>query len=197
MGGKMKRRLKRLVWKVLSCLLLFICVTEFFMLRKQYNEEIYKIQHATILLISKQDMSLRLIDYKGKELFSSSIACGKSLGNKQAKGDMRTPEGVFQVQDIQKASEWKHDFDDGKGSIEGAYGPYFIRLNTPGHKGIGIHGTHDSLSIGTRVTEGCIRLKNEDLKQLVSLIHPPLTVIITPAAQDEFSNSDQERRKVK
>jgi hypothetical protein len=33
-----------------------------------------------------------------------------------------------------------------------------------GHQGIGIHGTHDDNSIRTRATEGCIRLKNEDLE---------------------------------
>ena len=58
------------------------------------------------------------------------------------------------------------------------------RLETPGHKGIGIHGTHDPLSIGTRATEGCIRIKNSELEQLVSLIRVPTTVIITPAVKD-------------
>ena len=77
---------------------------------------------------------------------------------------------------------------DGKGEIKGAYGPYFIRLKTPGHKGIGIHGTHLPESIGEKTTEGCIRLRNEDLKRLVSLIYPPLTVIITPSAEDEKHN---------
>ena len=65
---------------------------------------------------------------------------------------------------------------------------FFIRLKTPGHKGIGIHGTHLPESIGEKTTEGCIRLRNEDLKRLVSLIYPPLTVIITPSAEDEKHN---------
>ena len=61
-------------------------------------------------------------------------------------------------------------------------------MSVPGHKGIGIHGTHDSLSIGSRVTEGCIRLKNDDLIQLVSMIEIPMTVVITPSAYDEKCN---------
>lgn len=194
----MMSRRSSLLFRILIFLVLSVgCLSVCYVFYRQYIVAISQMENACVLLVSKQDMSLRLVDYKGEELFYASVACGSNYGDKQQKGDRRTPEGIFQVADIQNASEWKHDFDDGKGSIEGAYGPYFIRLNTPGHKGIGIHGTHDSLSIGTRVTEGCIRLKNEDLKQLVSLIHPPLTVIITPAAQDEFSNSDLERRKVK
>lgn len=153
-----------------------------------YCDVIDNIQNAKILLVSKQDMKLKLVDYKGKELFVTDIACGCGYGNKLKKGDLKTPEGVFQIADIQNSKEWKHDFKDGKGMIEGAYGPYFIRLSVPEHKGIGIHGTHDSLSIGSRVTEGCIRLKNDDLIQLVSMIEIPMTVVITPSAYDEKCN---------
>lgn len=133
-------------------------------------------------------MKLKLIDYKGNELFCAPVATGKNVGNKEKAGDMRTPEGVFQVADIQQAADWKHDFKDGKGEISGAYGDYFIRLAVPGHKGIGIHGTHLPESIGTRASEGCIRMDNEDLNQLVSLIYPPMTVVITPGAEDEKAN---------
>ncbi|MGN0036764.1 MAG: L,D-transpeptidase [Bacteroidaceae bacterium] len=149
---------------------------------------ISKIENANMIVISKQDMRLHLIDYKGDTLFCAPVAVGKAYGNKQKQGDMRTPEGVFQVVDIQNASRWKHDFHDGKGEIEGAYGNYFIRLNVPGHKGIGIHGTHAPESIGSRATEGCIRLKNDDLERLVGLIYPPLTVVVTPSVMDERQN---------
>lgn len=146
-------------------------------------------QHTAVLIVSKQDMTLRLIDYKGNVLLSAPVATGLNAGNKQKQGDMRTPEGVFQVVDIQRSSAWKHDFGDGKGAISGSYGDYFIRLDVPGHAGIGIHGTHLPESIGTRASEGCIRLHNDDLNRLVSLIYPPLTVIITPAASDEAANT--------
>lgn len=134
-------------------------------------------------------MMLRLIDYKGDTLFTAPIAVGKSYGNKQKQGDMRTPEGVFKVVDIQNSSAWTHNFGDGKGDIAGAYGHHFIRLGVPGHKGIGIHGTHAPKSIGSRATEGCIRLNNEDLEKLVKLIYPPLTVVITPSAMDVKENT--------
>lgn len=153
-----------------------------------HRAELDKVQNARIILISKQEMRLRLIDYKGNELFSASVAVGMNAGNKQEVGDMCTPEGVFQVADIQHASGWEHDFGDGKGKVKGAYGDTFIRLTVPGHKGIGIHGTHLPESIGTRDSEGCIRMNNEDLNRLVALIYPPLTVVITPGVEDEKIN---------
>lgn len=189
----MKRRLAAKVWKSLFWGILLIATVGLISLQVYYRREVDSVKNARLLLVSKQNLWLRLIDYKGNELFAAPIACGLHYGDKQKQGDMKTPEGVFQVQDIQNASGWKHDFKDGNGEIEGAYGPYFIRLATPGHKGIGIHGTHDPLSIGTRVTEGCIRMKNDDLIKLVSLISPPLTVIITPSVEDEIKNVRQDK----
>lgn len=175
---------------VLRLFLLAVCCVSVWLVCSYYHQQIIvKIENANILVVSKQDMQLNLISYKGDTLFSAPIAAGKAHGNKQKQGDMRTPEGVFQVIDIQNSTEWKHDFHDGKGDIEGAYGPHFIRLRVPGHSGIGIHGTHLPESIGSRVTEGCIRLNNDDLRKLVTLIYPPLTVIITPAAMDENQNA--------
>lgn len=153
-----------------------------------YQQRISKIENASMIVISKQNMELNLINYKGDTLFCTPIAAGKAYGNKRKQGDMRTPEGAFKVVDIQDASKWTHDFHDGKGEIKGAYGPFFIRLAVPGHKGIGIHGTHDSLSIGTRITEGCIRLENRELEKLVSMLNMPMTVVITPSAKDESNN---------
>ena len=127
---------------------------------------------------------LRLIDYKGREIQKYPIACGKNYGNKETKGDLKTPEGLFHVTEIEKASSWVHDFGDGKGEIPGAYGPFFIRLEVPGQKGIGIHGTHKPESIGTRDTEGCIRLNNEDLLKLVKQTHIGMAVLITPSYMD-------------
>lgn len=170
-------------------LALLCCVCTWLVCRHYYRGVISKIENANILVISKQDMRLSLISYKGDTLFCAPIAVGKAYGNKRKRGDMRTPEGVFQVVDIQDASHWTHDFGDGKGEIAGAYGPHFIRLAVPGHTGIGIHGTHAPESIGTRATEGCIRLNNDDLERLVDLIYPPLTVVITPSARDEGMNN--------
>lgn len=141
----------------------------------------------SFIIISKQEMKLRRYDLKGTVLEEYSIACGRNYGNKKKRGDNRTPEGVFTVQQIQNASAWTHDFGDGKGEIKGAYGSHFIRLKT-GFQGIGIHGTHAPESIGTRVTEGCIRLNNNDLLKLITNIKLGMVVIITTSREDAKVN---------
>jgi lipoprotein-anchoring transpeptidase ErfK/SrfK len=100
------------------------------------------------IVVSKEKMTLFLYDSKDELIIAYPIACGKAYGNKQRPGDNKTPEGKFEVSQTQDASRWEHDFGDGKGYIKNAYGPYFIRLKTPPHKGIGIHGTHKPSSIG-------------------------------------------------
>ena len=138
--------------------------------------------------ISKQTMELTLFDADDQIIKRYPIACGKNLGNKVKVGDMRTPEGKFTVQEIVNSSHWQHDFKDGKGMIPGAYGPYFIRLLTPPHRGIGIHGTHDDSSIGTRATEGCIRMHNKDLRELRPYVTTGMKVEILTSEADKAAD---------
>ena len=174
---------KNLTYYILALLILLPYVG-MIGLRGWYKHKLNDINNTSFIVISKEDMMLRLIDYKGREIQKYPIACGKNYGNKETKGDLKTPEGLFHVTEIEKASSWVHDFGDGKGEIPGAYGPFFIRLEVPGQKGIGIHGTHKPESIGTRDTEGCIRLNNEDLLKLVKQTHIGMAVLITPSYMD-------------
>jgi len=168
---------------VMAVLILLPYVGMFF-IYNWYSNKAEKIENARFILVSKQEMRLYVYDYKGKELCKFPIACGLNFGNKKKPGDMKTPEGVFRVSEIQNSENWSHDFKDGNGEVSGAYGPYFIRLYVPGYLGIGIHGTHTSDSMERRITEGCIRLKNEDLSNLVTMIHNGTVVIITASADD-------------
>ncbi len=98
------------------------------------------------------------------------VCVGLAKGQKQKKGDMKTPEctaeNPFTITEIVDASKWTHDFGDGRGSIL-SYGNWFMRLKTPGHSGIGIHGsTNNESSVPGRGSEGCIRLRNNDLDEL-------------------------------
>jgi len=131
------------------------------------------------IFISKTDMTLTLVDSLGHEVVSYPMACGRNKGQKHASGDNRTPEGYFLLQNVQDASSWGHDFGDGKGFIKHAYGPYFMRLQT-GFRGIGIHGTHAPESIGTRASEGCIRLENKNVADLEERVEIGMPVIIGP-----------------
>ncbi|MBQ7197115.1 MAG: L,D-transpeptidase [Synergistaceae bacterium] len=140
-------------------------------LPKINNNEKYRI------VVNKSNFTLSLL--KGDELVKNySIAVGKNTGDKERVGDHRTPVGKFKIVSIENASSWSHDFRDGKGKIAGAYGPWFLRLDAKGWRGIGIHGTHDPDSRGTNATEGCIRLSNEDIKELKSYAYRNMPVEI-------------------
>ena len=122
------------------------------------------------ILIKKSEFRLYLLE-DGNVVQSWPVALGKNAGQKRVSGDMKTPDGTFPIDEVIDSSDWTHDFGDGRGEIEGAYGPYFISLDTSNLSGgawdgIGIHGTHDPASIGTCASEGCIRMHNSDLLAL-------------------------------
>lgn len=100
------------------------------------------------VVIDKTILKLFVIE-NNDTIFQAPVCVGKNIGDKTKKGDCKTPEGQFSISQIQNSREWKHDFNDGKGEIQGAYGPWFIRLRTPKWTSIGIHGTCFPESIGT------------------------------------------------
>ena len=132
------------------------------------------------IVIDKQHFTLTLTAPDGSAVKVYPIACGMNFGNKERSGDHKTPEGTFKINELLNAKGIPHDFHDGKGPVKDAYGPWFLRLDVPGRRDIGIHGTHLPESIGTRCTEGCIRLRNEDITDLKSRVHVGTTVIILP-----------------
>jgi len=153
-----------------------------------YSHKLSDINNASFIIINKADMSLVQYNYMGEVIQKFNVATGRGYGNKKKAGDLKTPEGVFSVAEIEDASNWKHNFGDGLGEIAGAYGPYFIRLSVPNQKGIGIHGTHDDNSILTRASEGCIRMHNQDVQKLAKSINPSTVVVILPGYEDVKAN---------
>ena len=125
---------------------------------------------SPFIVISKKDLTL-IVYARGNNgdtiaLASFPVCMGKNKGDKEKSGDMRTPESPagepFTITMIQDASNWVHDFGDGRGSIL-AYGHWFLRLKTP-HNGIGIHGsTGNENTVPGRASEGCVRLLDKDI----------------------------------
>ncbi len=113
------------------------------------------------------------------------VCIARNKGQKHRAGDNRTPESYpgepFYISEIKDASKWTHDFGDGRGSIL-AYGHWFLRLNTPGFRGIGIHGStnnRESIKQG-RGSEGCVRLLDEDiihLKEHFARVGTPVIIL--------------------
>ena len=156
-----------------------------------YTNKVSTIENSKIIIINKEDYSLKLYSYTGKLLNEYKVALGKNFGNKIEKGDNKTPEGVFNIQSVEDAADWEYDFEnDTLGSLKGAYGPWFIRLYVPGSKGIGIHGTLNNNSLGTRDSHGCIRMDSDSLSILKSKISINTTVVIVPSSYDLLVNKD-------
>lgn len=137
------------------------------------HPELMKNRENCFIVMSKKDYYLYV--YEAQETDTVMLArydCCFALrkGQKEREGDMRTPhctmDTPFVITQIQDASTWEHDFGDGRGPIK-SYGAYFHRLETPGHKGIGIHGsTNNEESVPGRASEGCIRLLDDDIIDL-------------------------------
>jgi len=136
-----------------------------------YSEVVNK--KNCFILISKPEYRLYVCEVVNGDTLRRvhyPVCVGLKKGQKQKKGDMKTPEctaeNPFTITEIVDASQWTHDFGDGRGSIL-SYGHWFMRLKTPGHSGIGIHGsTNNESSVPGRGSEGCIRLRDDDLIQL-------------------------------
>ena len=152
---------------VITCLCGFILVINFSCLAQ-----------SRMIIVDKPNLQLYVIE-QADTLLSAPVCVGANHGDKVNKGDQRTAEGVFDIVQIQNSSKWKHDLGNGEGKIRDAYGPWFIRLRTPKWTDIGIHGTCFPESIGKRESEGCVRLRNEDLIKLKALIKVGMKVVIT------------------
>lgn len=124
----------------------------------------------TFIVISKKDLRLTVyapIQGDTVPVAQFPVCLSLNKGQKEKPGDMRTPESEpgepFVIDAIKPAKDWTHDFGDGRGAIL-AYGDWFLRLVTPGHHGIGIHGsTGNESSVPGRASEGCIRLRDPDI----------------------------------
>lgn len=135
-------------------------------------------------VISKQEFRLYVYEVENKDTLLAAhfpICYAKKPGPKTRTGDMSTPECSLKrpatISQIRNSSSWTHNFKDGRGTFP-AYGAWFMRLDlsqSDCHKGcrnnksIGIHGsTGNRLSVPGRDSEGCIRLRDEDIKVLKS-----------------------------
>jgi len=88
-----------------------------------------------------------------------------------------TPVGTFKVTDKLEDPTWyKAGAIISPGSADNQLGTRWLGISL---KGYGIHGTLDPGSLGKQVTAGCIRMKNEEVEELYSLVPPGTEVTIT------------------
>ena len=142
-------------------------------------------KEKTFIVISKLNLQLSVYaEVNGDTTLIARypVCLSRNKGQKEKSGDMKTPESEpgkpFTIKQIQDASDWEHDFGDGRGKIL-AYGHWFLRLETP-FSGIGIHGsTNNEDKMPGRDSEGCIRMRDNDLNHLHdNYAHVGMPVII-------------------
>lgn len=93
--------------------------------------------------------------YDGKKLIKQyPIAVGKMV--------TRTPVGSFKIINKQL-------------NPGGPFGAFWMGLSKPHY---GIHGTNNPSSIGKSVSHGCIRMHNEEVLELASMVRVGTTVKI-------------------
>lgn len=151
--------------------------------QRNYSKFVEEAGSAPFIVVDKTALTLALVDENGKAIKEYGVAVAVNYGPKKVAGDHKTPEGKFKINELLYAKGLKHDFHDGKGPIRDAYGPWFLRLDVPGFRDIGIHGTPFPESIGSRATEGCIRMRNSDILDLKNRVKLGTVVIITPDSE--------------
>lgn len=156
-------------------------VADIYDVRTIYKTDVNKAN--CFFVISKQEYRLYVYERVNKDTILVAhypVCYAKRTGQKTKQGDMSTPDGdmdnYFTISQIANASTWKHDFKDGRGNIK-AYGDWFMRLNLTkatnlnatvrSNRSIGIHGSSGNReSVPGNDSEGCIRLRDEDINHL-------------------------------
>lgn len=92
---------------------------------KHYNADFRPDKGKSFIVISKKDQRLYVYGVANKDtalLAKYPVCLSKCKGQKERSGDMKTPSSPagkpFSITQIQDASGWKHDFKDGRGSIQ-------------------------------------------------------------------------------
>ena len=131
---------------------------------------------AVSIVIDKSDYELNVYDDKGWYATYPVVFGNNSLADKKMQGDKNTPEGTFRITHKRVHDKWcrfllidypnatsREKFNQRKQRGE-------IPANASIGGGIGIHGTwpNDDIMIDRykNWTEGCISMKNEDVKEI-------------------------------
>lgn len=94
-----------------------------------------------------------------------------------------TPQGSYQVKQKFKNPTWINPLTDQVipgGSPDNPLGNYWIGFWTNGRNWIGFHGTPNPESVGKAASHGCIRMYNQDVKELFQTVKLGTTVVVLP-----------------
>lgn len=133
----------------------------------------FQNQKSNVTILVEVDKKLlMLIDRKDEAVLKTyTIATGKP--------DSPTPLGTFKITEKAKWGE--------------GFGTRWIGLNVPWGN-YGIHGTNKPGSIGGNLSEGCIRMRNNDVEELYSMVSHNTLVKITNGLYGPFGQGFRKLR---
>ncbi len=117
----------------------------------------------------------RVYVYDGDRLTKSyPVAVGKA--------GWETPIGQFRVTSMLRNPGWTNPFT---GEVlppggENPLGDRWIAFWTDGQNDIGFHGTPNRESVGQPASHGCVRMLNEDIRELFEWVQPGTIVTVEP-----------------
>ena len=150
----------------------------------EYSEKILQA-NKRFIIVDKGKMKLFLYDPYGNILKSYGIACARNYGDKQGSWDSRTIEGYFEAEGLYDSKTWRFRNASGRiASGPGVFGPWFLRVKGS----IGIHGTSSPSSIGKRCSHGCIRVTNDNIRDLIQYVGKGTPIIVSPGPKDMAVN---------
>jgi len=130
------------------------------------------------VLVDRTAREVRVVE-SDRTLKTYSAGIGR-IGNA---GDSVTPVGEYQI--VSRTEDPWFVWPDGrtvhpyKDDKTNPMGEVFLALNLKIRgRSIGIHGTCDPKCIGTLVSSGCVRLRNEDARELMRLVRVGTNVVI-------------------
>ncbi|MEO0647819.1 MAG: L,D-transpeptidase [Cyanobacteria bacterium J06650_10] len=117
----------------------------------------------------------QLLVYRGEMLIANyAVAVGRE--------GWQTPTGEFSVFQKQSDPTWEHPFT---GELvppgpDNPLGSRWIGFWSDGQNSIGFHGTPDESVMGSAVSHGCVRMRNEDVQALYELVNMDTVVVVLP-----------------
>lgn len=133
------------------------------------------------IVINLPELRLYYFTPDGKRVYTYPIAIGTEgtptpvysgrISAKQADPTWYVPDSIYEKH-IMEGNPVPRMVPPGP---ENPLGKFALRLNLPGYL---IHGTNRPLSVGQRISNGCIRLYPEDIKELYPMVTPGIAARI-------------------
>lgn len=126
-----------------------------------------KVWNGTFTILVDKSSNLLMLKSDEEIIKTYSVATGANNS---------TPAGTFKITEKLVNPPW---YKDGKvipsGSPENILGSRWMGLDREGY---GIHGTVDPQSLGKQSTAGCVRMSNQEVEELFSIVPQGTAVVI-------------------